>query len=160
MHPNFENDLQIPILLINLLTLSFSRKSQTQHRFVRSNKNFHPNESPRPPPPWHVILATYRMSKKCTNSMLLVLWRTGSITSGWYHLGLRSVFWCFFLLRLSRIKSTQAMSIVKFSPTALNFCYDFVLLVHFLGHPVYEYFFKHGAFSRLNVFRKNMYNKI
>ena len=29
------------------------------------------------------------------------------------------------------------MSIVKFSPIALNFGYDFVLLVHFLGHPVY-----------------------
>ena len=30
------------------------------------------------------------------------------------------------------------MIIVKFSPTALNFGYDFVLLVHlFLGHPVY-----------------------
>ena len=27
---------------------------------------------------------------------------------------------------------------VKFSPTALNFGYDYVLLVHFLGHPVYE----------------------
>ena len=26
---------------------------------------------------------------------------------------------------------------VKFSPIALNFGYDFVLLVHFLGHPVY-----------------------
>ena len=24
----------------------------------------------------------------------------------------------------------------KFSPTAFNFGYDFVLLVHFLGHPV------------------------
>ena len=28
------------------------------------------------------------------------------------------------------------MFMVKFSPTALNFGYDFVLLVHFLGHPV------------------------
>ena len=26
---------------------------------------------------------------------------------------------------------------VEFSPTALNFGYDFVPLVHFLGHPVY-----------------------
>ena len=25
---------------------------------------------------------------------------------------------------------------IKFSPTALNLGYDFVLLVHFLGHPV------------------------
>ena len=30
------------------------------------------------------------------------------------------------------------MFMVKSSPTALNFGYDFVLLVHFLGHPVYE----------------------
>ena len=44
--------------------------------------------------------------------------------------------WAFrFLLRLSRIKRSQVMSMVKFSPTALNFGYDFVLL-HFLGHPV------------------------
>ena len=28
------------------------------------------------------------------------------------------------------------MFIVKYSPTELNFGYDFVLLVHFLGHPV------------------------
>ena len=42
-----------------------------------------------------------------------------------------------FLLRLSLIKPTQVMFMVKFSPTALNFGYDFVLLVHFLGHPVH-----------------------
>ena len=29
------------------------------------------------------------------------------------------------------------MFMVKFSPTALNFDYDFVLSVHFLGHPVH-----------------------
>ena len=40
-----------------------------------------------------------------------------------------------FLLRLSRINLPQVMSIVKFSPIALNFGYDFVLLVHFLGTP-------------------------
>ena len=28
------------------------------------------------------------------------------------------------------------MSMVKYSPTALNFGYDFVLVVHFFGHPV------------------------
>ena len=38
-----------------------------------------------------------------------------------------------FLLRLSRIKRPQVMSMVKFSPIALNFGYDFVLLVHFFG---------------------------
>ena len=41
-----------------------------------------------------------------------------------------------FLLTLSRIKRPQVMFMVKFSPTALNFGYDFVVLVHFLGHPV------------------------
>ena len=43
-----------------------------------------------------------------------------------------------FLLTLSRIKRPQVMFMVKFSPTALNFGYDCVLLVHFLGHPVYR----------------------
>ena len=46
---------------------------------------------------------------------------------------------CFFgrfLLRLGRIKSSQVMSMVKFGPRALNFGYDFVLLVIFLGHHV------------------------
>ena len=42
-----------------------------------------------------------------------------------------------FLLRQSLIKPSQVMFMVKFSPTALNFGYDFVLLVYFLGHPVY-----------------------
>ena len=41
-----------------------------------------------------------------------------------------------FLLTLSRIKRPQVMLRVKFSPTALNFGYDFVLLVHSLGHTV------------------------
>ena len=41
-----------------------------------------------------------------------------------------------FLLRLSMIKSFQVMFMVKFSPTPLNFGYDFVLSVHFLGYPV------------------------
>ena len=50
-------------------------------------------------------------------------------------LGLESVLGCF-SLRLSRIKRSQVMSIVKFSPTALNFGYDFALLVHFLRHQV------------------------
>ena len=41
-----------------------------------------------------------------------------------------------FLLRLGRIKLSQAMSMVKFSPIALKFGYGFALLVHFLGHPL------------------------
>ena len=32
---------------------------------------------------------------------------------------------------LTKTKPSQVMFMVKFSPTALNFCYDFVLLVHF-----------------------------
>ena len=37
-----------------------------------------------------------------------------------------------FLVRLRRIKRPQVMSMVKFSPIALNFGYDFNVLVHFL----------------------------
>ena len=43
----------------------------------------------------------------------------------------RNNFFGRFLLRLSRTKSFQVMFMVKFSPTALNFGYDFVLLVLF-----------------------------
>ena len=46
------------------------------------------------------------------------------------------VFFGRFFLRLSRIKRSQVMWMVKFSPTALNFGYDFLLLVHFFGHLV------------------------
>ena len=46
-----------------------------------------------------------------------------------------NVFFGRFLLRLSRIKRPQVMSMVKLSPIALNFGYDFVLLVHFFGTP-------------------------
>ena len=41
---------------------------------------------------------------------------------------------CFFgrfLLRLSMTERPQVMSMVKFSPTTLNFDYEFVLSVHF-----------------------------
>ena len=38
------------------------------------------------------ITATTGCPKKLTNRMLLEPWCTGSITSGWYHLGLKSVF--------------------------------------------------------------------
>ena len=41
---------------------------------------------------------------------------------------------CFFAR--GRIERSQVMSMVKFSPIVLNFGYDFVLLVHFLVHPV------------------------
>ena len=51
-------------------------------------------------------------------------------------LGPGKCFFCRFLLRLSRIKPPQVMSMAKFGPTALHFGYDFVLLMHFLGHPV------------------------
>ena len=52
-------------------------------------------------------------------------------------LGPGTRFFCRFLLRLGRIKRSQVMSMVEFCPIALNFGYDFVLLVHFLGQPVY-----------------------
>ena len=56
-----------------------------------------------------------------------------------HHLPAPLVFgdWFFgrFLLRLSRIKGPQVMSMVKFSPIALNFSYDIVLLVHFFVTP-------------------------
>ena len=43
------------------------------------------------------------------------------------------IFWSF----LTKTKQDQAPphAMVKFSPTALNFGYDFVLLVHFFGRP-------------------------
>ena len=44
-----------------------------------------------------------------------------------------------FLLRISMIKHPQVMSMVKFSPIALNFGYDFVLLVHFFWDTLYIY---------------------
>ena len=49
--------------------------------------------------------------------------------------------WAFrFLLRLSRIKRSQVMSMVKFGPTTLNFGYDFVLLVHLFCVLQFIYF--------------------
>ena len=45
-----------------------------------------------------------------------------------------------FLLRLSRIKRPQVISMVKFSSIALNLGYDFVLLVHFLRHSVLDFY--------------------
>ena len=75
----------------------------------------------------------YKVSKQqCTNRMLLGPWTwctlTGSITS-----------W-FFLSFLTKTRQHQAPQShvhgVKLSPTALNVGYEFVPLVHFLGHPV------------------------
>ena len=68
--------------------------------------------------------------------MLLEPQCTGSNTSNRHPLCMECNFLGRFLLRLSLIKPSQVMFMVKFSPTALNFDYDFVLLVHFLGHPV------------------------
>ena len=50
------------------------------------------------------------------------------------------VFFGRFLLRLSRIKRPQVMSMVKFGPTTLNFGYDFVLLVHLFCVLQFIYF--------------------
>ena len=69
--------------------------------------------------------------------MLLEPWCTGSITSGWHHLGLQKVFLVIFA-KTRKDKSSQVMSMAKFSPIAPNFGYDFVLLVHFFGtHCMY-----------------------
>ena len=62
----------------------------------------------------------YRVSqKKGTNRMLLEPQCTGSITSSKHALGLGNVYFARFLLRLSRIKCTQDISMGKFGPTAL-----------------------------------------
>ena len=50
-------------------------------------------------------------------------------TWGW------KVFFDRFLLRLSWIKRSKVRSMVKLSPTALIFGFDFILLVHFFGTP-------------------------
>ena len=73
------------------------------------------------------------VSQKNTHRMLLEPWCTGSIISGWAW----KVFFGRFLLILSRIKRPQVMSMVKFCPTALNFGYAFVLLVHFFRDTLY-----------------------
>ena len=71
-----------------------------------------------------------------------------------------------FLLRLSLIKPSQVMFMVRFSPTSLNFGYDFVLLVQFFGTPcimivfycIYLYIYKVKQITKalqfwaLNVF--------
>ena len=43
--------------------------------------------------------------------------------------------WKVSLTKINRIKCPQIMSMVKFSPTALNIGYDFVLSIIFLGNP-------------------------
>ena len=74
--------------------------------------------------------------KKCTFRMLLEPEYTGSITSSWHPLCLEMNFLVVSTIRISLIKPSQVMFMVKFSPTALKFGYDFVLIVHFFGHPV------------------------
>ena len=77
--------------------------------------------------------------KKCTNIVLLEPRCTGSIISVWHHLGLESVFFGRFLLRLSRIKRPQVMSRVKFGPTQHSILV--MILFYkciFLGHPPQE----------------------
>ena len=73
------------------------------------------------------------VQKKVANRMLLEPRCTSSITSSRHPL---EMFFARFLLRLSRIKRSQDILMGQFSPTALNFCYYFYLLVLFLGHPV------------------------
>ena len=93
------------------------------------------------------VLYTYHLSciqgvpKKLTNRMMLEPWCTGSITSGRQPLGLENVFGRLIILRLCRIKCSPAMCLVKFSPTALNFVYDFffLLLVTFFWDTLYHH---------------------
>ena len=74
--------------------------------------------------------------KKRTFRMLLEPQCTGSITTSRHPLCLEIVFLVVSYYWLSRIKRSQAMFRGKIGPTALNFGYDFVLLVHFLGPVV------------------------
>ena len=68
--------------------------------------------------------------------MLLEPQCPGSITSSWHPLCLEIDFFGRFLLRLSLIKPSLAMSMVKFIHRSFNFGYDFVLLVHFFWDTV------------------------
>ena len=81
-------------------------------------------------------LPTTGCPKKVTNGMLLEPLCTGSITSSQQPVCLEKMFTGRFLLRQSRIKCSQVMSMGKFGPTALNFGQDLFLLFTFLGHPV------------------------
>ena len=100
-----------------------------------------------------IIYHVYRVSKKMAkNRMMLEPWCTGSITSGRHPLGLENVFGRLIILRLCRIMCSPVMCLVKFSPTAFNFSYDFVLLVTFLGHPasssyIYIYYVVYEAIN-------------
>ena len=49
------------------------------------------------------------------------------------------------------MKPSQVIFLIKFSPTGLNFGYGFVLLVHFLGHPVVH------KFNRIRWLTKHSY---
>ena len=77
-----------------------------------------------------------QLPKRRTFRMLLEPQCTGSITRTRHSLCLEINFFGRSLLQLSLIKPSQVIFMIKFSPTALNFGYDFVLLVHFLWHPV------------------------
>ena len=45
----------------------------------------------------------------------------------------------------------QVMSMVKFSPIALNFGYDFDLFKHFLGHSVYIFIQHHHCIQLCRI---------
>ena len=73
----------------------------------------------------------YRVSKK----KVLEPRCKGSITISWHPLCLE--FFFFFRSFLIKTKQDQVKSMGKFGPTALNFCYDFVLFVHFFWDTLY-----------------------
>ena len=66
-------------------------------------------------------------------------WPTPLVSGNWF-IG------CF-SLKLSQIKPSQVMYMVKLGPTVLNFGYDFFLLVPFFGTPCSSSWF-HFHFSR------------
>ena len=89
-------------------------------------------------------ILTYPTTTKCVNSHVYEYKYRASQKNAlseccWNHIALsQSPFVGTPSVWRSRIKRPQVMSMVKFSPITLNFGYDFVLLEHFLWHPVYE----------------------
>ena len=64
----------------------------------------------------------------------------------WHHLAWKVFFWSSLTnTKQDQAPPSQVMSIVEFSPTALNFGYDFVLLVQFFGTLCIFVFFLTGG---------------
>ena len=70
----------------------------------------------------------------------IIVWQNSNIESNQIGyrtplLGPGKCFFGHFLIRLSRNTRSQVMSMRKFCPRALNFCYDFLSSSHFFGTP-------------------------